>query len=162
LIHAQYKEKPFAYLSHYPSKYTESEFNPTTTMIDLIDKIRKDIEVWNEFAMDETRIEIEGIQFARLVVGGGVADEVDLVREVLSLLNNDINIEQNLKNEKSKHLYRDLRFNVTILSPVTYLLPDIEEDEGKSSMTIVYLFEFTCLRNNTNLRDHSIVVKTKE
>jgi hypothetical protein len=29
-------------------------------MIDLIDKIRKDIKVWNEFAMDETRIEIEG------------------------------------------------------------------------------------------------------
>ncbi len=104
----------------------------------------------------------KGIQFARLVVGGGVVDEVDLVREGLSLLNNDINIEQNLKNEKSKHLYRELRFNVTILSPVTYLLPDIEEDEGKSSMTIVYLFEFTCLRNNTNLRDHSIVVKTKE
>ena len=57
-------------------------------------------------------------------------EERDLIREAFTLLNQpDCNIEDLFQKPSSKHIYRQLKCEATILSPTTLLLSDDEEDE---------------------------------
>jgi hypothetical protein len=73
-----------------------------------------------------------------MVIGAGGKVKSDLIRKGLALMNcpND-NIKQHLKTEGAVHLYHQLKNNVTINQPTTFILSDDAEDLGKPRSKLI-------------------------
>jgi len=80
------------------------------------------------------------VQNAKLIFGGTAddneSDEDDAFREAIGLLNSSSsNIQQILTDSRSEHLYQLLKNNVLILKPITWMMCDIDEEEGKPKLS---------------------------
>ncbi len=71
-----------------------------------------------------------------LLAGGGVPLQPDLFQTALSLLNDEnIHLEQLMKDPTAKYLYEHLKKRTKIIPPLSFLIDDNDEDKGKSSFT---------------------------
>jgi len=102
----------------------------------------------------DQRLSIEEMTDIHLLAGGGVPLQPDLFQTALSLLNDEnIHLEQLMKDPTAKYLYEHLKKKTKIIPPLTFLIDDNEEDKGKSSFTffIIPTNTFaTYRRNHTN------------
>ncbi|CAF1411195.1 unnamed protein product, partial [Adineta steineri] len=114
----------FSYLSHYPEPY-EPPYTPTTTMLQILNIISKNIR---EHLMKKLssnlkgKLEISHFTNLHLLVGGGAVEDNDLIRNGLILLNDQNNMENIFHDPLAKHIYQQLKKNVTVLKAVTFLV----------------------------------------
>ena len=127
------KNRSFAYLSHYPECFEPPEDTPISTLVYFIEQISDNIEreIKKEKPPSNDReFQVDDLNDLQVLMGGQTEEEKDLIREAFTLLNqSDCNIENLFKKPSSKHIYRQLKCQATILSPTTLLLSDDEEDE---------------------------------
>lgn len=136
LMVGQINGERFAYLSHFSYEYAPPEYNAETAVVRLLKNLTEDImmkdkfkTVWKENTFEFT--------ISNVLVGGGVDQGEDLIKKGLLLLNGNIsNIQQRLE-EETGHLFKELQNKVLVIPPITYLMSDIDEDEGKSLQIIV-------------------------
>ena len=130
MIDGEVKGTPFTYLSHYSPIYPPPH-NQESTLVDLIETISKHIHEY-EPKDNQQKIHLLETTKLRLIVGGGVDDDNDLIREGLSLLNdNNINIIRKFENKEHRYLHSNLKGKVTIMQTITYPVPDEDEDKSK-------------------------------
>jgi len=74
------------------------------------------------------------------LIGGGIEEETDLIREAFTLLNNpNHNIQHLLQLPTSNYIYQHLRFKAIILNPITVLLSNGGGDRKGIDRYIFYL-----------------------
>ena len=75
----------------------------------------------------------------KLLVGGGAQQECDLIREALSFLKtteSSQELKELFPDRDARFLYRQLKKKTAVLKPVSYLLTNEEETQGKQ---LIYL-----------------------
>lgn len=137
LIDGKVDDKPFAYLSHSPFEFDSSNCNERDALIDLIMTITEHI-IGEDGEEKKFPFNILKTKDLRLLVGGGEMGGVNLIRQGFALLNNT-NFYHQFPDRSSQHLFNNLKNNVIIFPPITYLMPDDEENEGQYLTTIINL-----------------------
>ncbi len=70
----------------------------------------------------------------QIFIGGGVDDDINLIRQGLLLLNqNTIDVSEQLRDRQCEHLYQNLRGKLKMIPPITYLESNPESDDGESN-----------------------------
>ncbi|CAF1177945.1 unnamed protein product [Rotaria sordida] len=133
----------FAYLWHTP--LTDDPATPTA--VSLLEFILKRIsnEVTDLILLKPPKkmktLECEQIKNLQILTGGSVDCTPDLLREAFLMLNNqNVNIEIERWSKWSQYYYYSLKNKVTILSPVTFLIFDEEENEGRHFFLTTFQF----------------------
>jgi hypothetical protein len=134
LVVGNVHDHPFAYLSHYPEFYDQSQHTPTSTLVGLINKISRNIgELIQQPAPNHhnppTVTDLTNLQ---VFTGGGAEEDPDLVRDAFTLLNNDDhNIQHHVSGPSSAHIYQQLKSKAKILKSTTCFASD---DDGSRGM----------------------------
>jgi hypothetical protein len=131
------RQIPFAHLYHRWTEYDVKKFDAETVLMKVIKQIVADITKYNKSQPRQQHVDIMATQRLRLLVGGGggVDDRVDLIRDGLLLLNKHIDIPQFITKPEHIHLYTQLKDNVVVLPPITYLQPDNDDDDDDDDET---------------------------
>jgi hypothetical protein len=134
LLHGTIKEKPFCFIFH-TSKSDEAEDEDedlNDLLLYLLEKLaenlKKDLEIQSLVSEEYS------INNLRLLIAGGVIEKHKLTRQAYNLLNTNIDIDliQDYTNKRDViYLFQQLRNNVILIKPVTYLDSDENEARGE-------------------------------
>ncbi|CAF1482423.1 unnamed protein product [Rotaria sordida] len=162
LIVGLLNEKQFAYLLHTSLGY--GSLNGSTTIAkeivkNIIQDIVRDINFLHQYRPVEhkDKIEISNMNHLKMLIDGGATLEQDSIQEALLLLNDDqsnIRIQTLLEQDDEKLLVQKLYKAVKVLSPITFLLDDINEEHAfwreKQNAQDINLYSSNTLREITN------------
>lgn len=132
LIDGIIEDKKFCYLWHTPELDEEHDDDICDLLIYLLKKIVDHLK--EDLKMNSLSSQPNIIKNLTLLIAGDAIDEHLLTRQAYALLNQNIDIdltEESKKNIDVIHLFKELQNNVIIIPPVTYVLSDDVEDEGK-------------------------------
>lgn len=131
LVTDNFRDRSFAYLSHYPESFEPPRHTATSTLVYSIDQISanvKDLVTPKDSSSEEQEFKINELNNLQILVGGGVEEERDLIREAFTLLNNfNCDVGNLLENQSSKYLYQQLKCKAT-----------------RTVKTFIYLLLFIC------------------
>lgn len=140
LIYVEVLGQTLSYINH-----TSQAFHPSLSSEEIlkgiIDYASQQIDIFLETNISSYRV--DGFRFyvrnAKLIFGGTAddneSDEDDAFREAIGLLNSSSsNIQQISTDPRSEYLYQLLKNNVLILKSMTWMMSDIDEEEGKPKL----------------------------
>jgi hypothetical protein len=116
------KDDAFAYLSHYPERY-EPPYTSTMTMVNIINILATNIRKHMRKKLPpniKNKLEISQLTNLHLLLGGGIVEDNNLIRDALTLLNNQNNMENLFIDSFAKYIYQQIKQNVTILKAITF------------------------------------------
>ncbi|CAF3692755.1 unnamed protein product [Adineta steineri] len=132
LIDGEFEGQQFSYLSHSSIECEEESGDIDTTLAEAIDQTVENFEEHNE-SNEGSQILIDKIKINKILVGGDVDDNINLIPKLLLLLNDmEFNTEKMITNKFNQRLYRESKGNILVIRSITYFFSDDEDNEGEN------------------------------
>jgi hypothetical protein len=146
LIYVEVLDQTLSYINH-----TSEAFHPSLSSKEILKRIidyaSQQIDIF--LGKNISSYGVRGfdafcfyVRNAKLIFGGTAddneSDEDDAFREAIGLLNSSSSNIQQISTDprsRSEHLYQLLKNNVLILKPITWMMCDIDEEEGKPKLS---------------------------